>query len=70
MDGQKTNDEQGQHSMENSNDFGLIFQANQQEILYASLIRRVKGAQKFVDIQALKDLHIYKGVHKLFKNIG
>ncbi|CAI9273492.1 unnamed protein product [Lactuca saligna] len=28
------------------------------------------GAQKFVDIQALKDLHIYKGVHKLFKNIG
>ncbi|CAI9276718.1 unnamed protein product [Lactuca saligna] len=28
------------------------------------------GAQKFVDIQALKDLHIYKGVQKLFKNIG
>ncbi|CAI9297202.1 unnamed protein product [Lactuca saligna] len=28
------------------------------------------GAQNFVDIQALKDLHIYKGVYKLFKNIG
>ncbi|CAI9284240.1 unnamed protein product [Lactuca saligna] len=28
------------------------------------------GAQKFVEIQALKDLHIYKGVHKLFKNVG
>ncbi|CAI9264255.1 unnamed protein product [Lactuca saligna] len=33
-------------------------------------MNRTMGAQKFVDIQDLKDLHIYKGVHKLFKNIG
>ena len=70
MGGQETNDEQDQPSMESPYEFGLIFKSNQQEILYASLMWRVKGAHKFMDIKSLKDLHIYKGVHKILKNIG
>ena len=38
-------------------------------MLYETLIQRVKWAQRFVHIQDLKYLHIFKGVHKHFKNI-
>ena len=37
-------DEQDPHPMDNPYEFGLIFETNRQEILYANLVTRTMGA--------------------------
>lgn len=48
----------------------LNFSNPNQEILYSNLIKRNKGDQKFIDVQPLKDLLLYKGVCQLLHNMG